>query len=399
MLRMARLASLVLVGWTATFAIAADPAPLDDRPAEKTGFAPELKRFARAQVIWEYDSTENGGLSDAAAANGFVYFGDDRGNVFGFTAKHGKRVWHHEGSARVFFPPTSDGERLYYSTRQGVTALNASGGRLIWNVPYQGGSGKCLVLPERETVYCAGSDGWLYALNAATGDIHWKVSLVDNVPADPDGFDGNQARFENTRARPTGIASDGDTIYQSVFDQSRVVAIDANRGLIRWAYQARGWVFADAAVDERFVFFGSQDRCVYALNKKTGKLVWKQATNGRVESGIGVDAHQVYVASCDGSMYCFDKENGERHWTFATGEDGQRKAIYSAPIVTEDTIYFAASSSGRVYAVDKFTGAPVWNFVPAPGSELFSSPSTDGTRIFVKSRGGKNAILAIGADE
>ena len=77
----------------------------------------------------------------------------------------------------------------------------------------------------------------------------------------------------------------------------------------------------------------------------------------------------------------------------------RRSAIYSAPIVTSDTVYFAASD-GNVYALESTNGKLRWKFKPSAASELFTSPATDGTRIFVKSRRkadklGENAVFAI----
>ena len=74
--------------------------------------------------------------------------------------------------------------------------------------------------------------------------------------------------------------------------------------------------------------------------------------------------------------------------------------IISAPIVTNDSVYFAAAE-GTVYALTIETGAVRWKIRPAATSHLYSSAATDGTRIFVKSRPqndeiGEHSIIAIG---
>jgi outer membrane protein assembly factor BamB len=391
---------------TTAYVVAQDnPVSLRDRRGDKTGYVPQLKLLTAPRVEWKFtpEANQRGqlpGLSDPAAAGGMLFIGDDFGTVRAFTAKLGVQVWSHEHGERVFYPPMSDGERVFFMSRKGLTVLEIDSGRQLWHRPIDMGGGKCLAVGDPSVVYCGGSDGWVYALDGNSGDEKWKFSLMDDAPPDPPGFDGEQARLSDTAARPTGIAADADTIYQTVFDQCRVVAIDRETGAKRWSFQTAGWVFGDPAVDDAQVYVGSQDKHLYCLDKRSGRLRWKLSTGSRIESGPAVTEERVYIPSCDGHVYCLDKKSGELLWKFATdGVNNQRSAIYSAPIVTKDTVYFAASD-GNVYALDSTNGELRWKFMPSAASELFTSPATDGTRIFVKSRrkadkAGENSVFAI----
>ncbi len=399
--------ALVLLLAQLTVGVAADraageTAPLGDRPAAKTGFIPELTFNGPPQLVWKFTSALDSqdrfpGLSDPATSGGMLFFGDDNGVVRAVTAKQGVTIWTHEHGERIFFPPCCDGKRLYFTTRKGITALESGSGILLWHRPVKHSAGRCVVWEETDTVFFADSDGWTYALNSATGDEQWKDSLMDDAPDDPPDFDGNDARFEGTAARPTGIATDGNMVYQSVFDQCRVVSFDCKTGEKKQSFQTKGWVFADAAIDEERLYVGSQDEHLYCFDKNTGKLRWTHKTNSRIESGPAVTADWVIVASCDGRVYCCDKRTGALVWVSATE---QPWAIYSAPIATKDAVYFAAAE-GQVYALDLATGAVRWKLRPSETSHLFTSPATDGTRIFVTSRPkddqiGENTIFAIG---
>ena len=187
----------------------------------------------------------------------------------------------------------------------------------------------------------------------------------------------------------------------SVFDQCRVVAIHCVTGQKQWSFQTGGWILGDPAVDDQRLYVGSQDKHIYCLNKTTGEVLWKSATGSRIESGPAVNDSRVFIASCDGSLYCYAKETGVLIWKFAADRDGNRaSAIYSAPIVTHDSLIFAAAE-GHVYALVAETGVLRWKLQPSKTSHLYTTPATDGTRIFVKSRPqaqgvGENVIIAIG---
>jgi outer membrane protein assembly factor BamB len=113
----------------------------------------------------------------------------------------------------------------------------------------------------------------------------------------------------------------------------------------------------------------------------------------------------VYFGSCDGGFYCIDRTSGDEKWRFDVETDGERtKAIYSDPLIFDDLVCFAAGE-GQVYALDLATGALRWKLRPLEHSELFTSPASDGRRIFVTSRPqfdnmgkmniGKAALIAI----
>ena len=196
------------------------------------------------------------------------------------------------------------------------------------------------------------------------------------------------------------IRTDGHLVYQSVFDQRRVVAVDCVSGRQQWSFQTGGWILGDPAVDDQRLYVGSQDKHLYCLNKTTGEVLWKSATGSRIESGPAVNDSRVFIPSCDGSLYCYAKETGVLIWKFAADREGNRaSAIYSAPIVTQDSVVFAAAE-GHVYALVAETGARRWKLQPSKTSHLYTlTPATDGTRIFVKSRPraqdvGVNSIIA-----
>lgn len=331
-----------------------------------------------------------------------VIVGTDRGELRAYRCKDGKPAWVHKHGSRIFYAPASDGQRVYFSSGAGLTAVKVEDGEKVWSYDLAACDGPTLVPDKLGLVYVAGSDGQLYALDAKTGKQVWASDFVADAPPDRPDFPGARARLANTRARPTALVSDGEALFLSVFDQSRVVAVSAKTGKRLWGFQTGGWVYGAAVATAKLVYFGSYDKAVYCLDKKTGKQAWKYETGRWISSGGVVDESSVYIASCDGNLYALGLADGKKRWQFAADLEpgGRPSAIYSVPVLRKDVLYFAAGE-GQLYAVDRGTGQQKWKIRPAKDSELYCSPASDGALTFVTSRArsrgvGEPSLVAVG---
>lgn len=326
-------------------------------------------------------------MHDPLAVNDLVIVGTNRGDLRAFRATTGKEAWSYPHGGRIFHRPCTDGERVFFSGGKEVAAVTLAGEK-VWSFPLSHKDAPPVyALREAGLVFTPDPDGTLYALDVKTGQQVWKSDFVADAPPDPPGFAGDQFRDANRKARPTALASDGDAVYLSVFDQSRVVAFSTATGKQLWSYQTGGWMWGAAIATANHVFIGSQDKCFYGLDKKTGKPVWKFATKARVESGGAVDDKYVYFGSCDGSVYCLSQADGKVRWKFDTdrGAEGTKSAIYSVPVLRRGTVCVAAGE-GQLYGIVAETGALRWKLRAEEKSDLYSSPATDGRSFFVTTR-------------
>ncbi len=384
--------------------------PADRLAFEKTGDFPDATPLSRPAVLWKFTAKRRAagnallakpaggiGVSDPVYYDGAVYFGDDLGTVHAVRAQDGAVLWETAVSQRVYHAPFVDASGVYCTSEPaGVIALNRGDGTRRWpsSVDRPGAP-----LKVGSRFFVAGGDGIVYGFNAQTGDLLWERNILDEL-ADPPGFDGKRARFDGSPARPSNCASDGQTLYQSIFDQCRVVAIDCETGRERWSFQSGGWILGNATMTADCVLVGSQDQHCYCLDKRTGATRWKFKTRARIESGPAIRGDSVYVPSCDGALYRINLETGRAVWIFqTTPEQPGQTAIYSAPLLLQNTVCFAAGE-GEIYAVDIASGELKWKFRPSEQSEMYSSPATDGRRIFVHVRAaagnqGENAVIAI----
>src|SRR5262245_6808447 len=295
---------------------------------QKTGDFPQGTPLKKPAVSWKYTAKPQAannnrrrnpnvgiGVSDPIYFDGEVYVGDDGGAVHAIRASDGVPLWETRVMARIFHAPFVDAEGIYCTSEpQGVTALNRRNGVRRWQAHVDRPGAP---LKVGRTLYVAGGDGVIYGFDAATGDVRWERNYLDGL-VDPPGFDGKRARFDGSPARPSNCSSDGQTFFQSVFDQCRVVALDCETGRQRWSFQSRGWIHGNAAVTESYVLVGSQDDHCYCLDKDTGNVLWKFGTGSRIESGPAVRGNSVFIPSCDGFLYCLDLATGEVHWKFQT---------------------------------------------------------------------------------
>ena len=102
-----------------------------------------------------------------------------------------------------------------------------------------------------------------------------------------------------------------------------------------------------------------------------GTLVWKFKTKGRVLSSPAVSGDRVYVGSSDGRLYAIDRASGAERWQFAS-----KGPIASSPAVHGDLVYIS-SVDGLVYAVETATGKQRWVFA-TKGERRFTAPGIHG---------------------
>ncbi len=174
---------------------------------------------------------------------------------------------------------------------------------------------------------------------------------------------------------------------------------------VSWQFKTGGKVFSSPAVHNGVVYFGSEDKYLYALDAQSGKERWKFATGGAVHASPTVLDGTVYFTSFDGYCYAVDARTGDEKWRFATG--GERRLggvgfwgmtpvdkyhddiwdiLVSSPVVDPDldggVLYFG-SGDGHVYALNLATGQLKWKF--KTNDVVHSSPALAYGMVYVGS--------------
>jgi eukaryotic-like serine/threonine-protein kinase len=336
----------------------------------------------------------DGDPGETLLADGVIYVGARRETIYAIKIADGTVLWKAPDVGFVYSAPARRGDAIYVASQHGLTALARADGKRLWQCGLSGDATESSPLIVNDRIIVGDAGGSITAISF-DGKPIWKYSLLDDErgQGDPAGLNGQD------RARPRTAASDGPIVYQPIFDQKRIIAIDLKAGRRRWAFETKGWVYGVPAVSDDNVYFGSQDMNLYCLNKTRKTLLWTFPTTSRIEAGVAYQNGSVFCASCDGSAYRVNAETGKEIWSYRTPKSDASPAIYSAPVCTEDAVYFG-SFDGYLYCLNIDDGKLKWRFRPVAGAEITGSPQTDGRRIAVPIRknrngGGENGITII----
>lgn len=295
------------------------PVPAAD--TGNTGVTPSLDLDLRPPSLWM--STFNGDeIGQMTAYDGMVYVVTGNDTLHALRVNDGKPVWRNQlGGDRVSGIACScdgDTDSVVVTSYEGAVAVDRKTGVVIWKRHIDRGLAAPVIVGKR--IYSGGYGGKAYALDLTKGEVLWKHDYLSDAPEDPPGFDGERARLGDRPARPCAASCDGETVFFSVFDQCRLIALGCKTGKRRWAFRTKGWMLGRPTITDHSVFVGSQDKHFYCIDKEAGHLVWKFKTGSRVEAPCAVTDRHVFFGSCDANLYCLSKNTGEVQWKLATAK-------------------------------------------------------------------------------
>jgi outer membrane protein assembly factor BamB len=204
------------------------------------------------------------------------------------------------------------------------------------------------------TIYIGSNEGYLFALEPINGNIKWKYNAGYPLQSSP-------------------ILDTNDNIYfgagQSVFS----ITDGLDRAYSRWLapFDTSANVNSSPALGQNgFLYFGSDDGYLYAVNGLTGVLQWKKnlslpdtlITHPIYTSATVDSSNNVIIGNgsyMDGSLNYLDGLTGDIIWQKSYGE--QDGPFYNTVAVNGDTIYL--SNIAYLYAIDRVTGLEKWKYL------------------------------------
>jgi hypothetical protein len=133
-------------------------------------------------------------------------------------------------------------------------------------------------------VYVGARDGFLYAIDAMTGTLRWRVdhhiSWINSSPAVDEGV-----------------------VFAGSSDAHFLQAVDATSGKELWKAQSEGIVWSSPAVAGRFVYWGDGPGRVHVTDRATGVEVSNFRTGSQIFSSPVIDGDLLFVGSGDGGIY------------------------------------------------------------------------------------------------
>jgi eukaryotic-like serine/threonine-protein kinase len=297
-------------------------------------------------------------ISSPAIANRVIYVGSNDGNLYAIDEETGSEKWR-------------------FSTHARITSSPAVANGLV---------------------YCSSYDGSFFAIDAISGVLKWKFRIAGerryaakhlhgSLPAGetmPDPFDV----YLSSPAVWNGAVYFGS-------GDGFIYSLDAATGNLRWKFSTGDVVHASPAIVEGKLYIGSWDSYFYALDASTGKEVWRFKTGDDpdihnqvgIQSSATVSNGVVYFGCRDSNFYAVDAATGQKRWSYSN----QGSWVITSPVVQAGKVYFATSDSALFNILDAESGALVatikfqW--------PIFGSPSIASNMLYLAGQDGKlNAI-------
>ncbi len=267
---------------------------------------------------------------------------------------------------------------VWTSTAIAQSADDGWGG-VCWSAR-TGGAIRSVPAVTNDAVYVGSADGYFYKLDRRSGSIRWRFAAGSPVDGAPDV--GAQLVYVTAR-------------------NGRVYAVEKESGRLRWSHQAgaavmlgpyqRGYdlFVAGPRTADSSVIVGGPDGVVWAFDAVSGRARWHVALGTSIWATPAVDGGTLYIAANDGRLYALERRTGARRWRFDTEGAGldlakegfDRRSIQSSPVIGEGMVLFG-SRDGHLYAVDAKSGQQRWRAAYAP-SWIVSSPTVDGDTVYV----------------
>jgi outer membrane protein assembly factor BamB len=220
--------------------------------------------------------------------------------------------WGHEsGDVYTSSPVHVDGTVIFGAGDGRVYAVDARTAKPKWTAS-TGGRVRSSPAVDGGRVYVGSADGRVYAFDLVTGAPRWRYD-TEGVKLDSRNFGYDRRTVQSS---PT---VSGGTVFVGARD-GFLYAIDAVTGQLRWRFDHKiSWVNTSPGVENGIVYAGSSDgQFVQAVNAATGQEVWRSKA-GVTWSSPAIARDVVYAGDGSGRVNAFDKRTGEALWSFRTG--------------------------------------------------------------------------------
>lgn len=237
-------------------------------------------------------------------------------------------------------------------------------------------SSECSPVLDHGTLYVGGTDGHLYALDAANGKIKWVYTTGAEIISKP--------------AVVNGIIyfGSGDGNFYAV----------AQDGKLRWQHKADSPIYSSPCVQDGTVYFGSRNGTMYALRADSGVMQWKYNPGESycIQDQPVVKSGLLYYAAWDSYVYAVEIKTGSLAWrTHNAGSDIRKaaKKYYSAaassPVITKSLAnLFIADRDWYLSAMNLETGILSWYTTNC----LAASASEDGDSLYIRTLKGEGQL-------
>ena len=173
----------------------------------------------------------------------------------------------------------------------------------------------------------------LYCLDKKTGTLKWKVVL----------------------GQPAGGAPVivGDKVFAGSWNE-KVMSLDLETGKVNWEYNAGGIIESHPAYYGGTLYISTEDSMsVIALEASTGNVVWKfTGATQELNSSPTLTENFVFVGSNDKYLYALDRKTGALKFKFETCAH-----VFASPAVADNGMVYVTCNSQTGHPLDIGAGS------------------------------------------
>ncbi|ERJ20695.1 Outer membrane protein assembly factor BamB [Salinisphaera shabanensis E1L3A] len=194
---------------------------------------------------------------------------------------------------------------------------------------------------------------------------------------------------------------DGERVYVGNSD-GYVMALDLATGRKIWRSRTGDRLISGPALAGGLLLLGSRDGQVVALSAQTGEREWTASLSSEIIAAPAANDEIAVARTLDGRLVALDMANGQRRWTIERNVPTLTLRGTSSPVIVGDTVY-AGLDNGNVLSLDLATGEERWSQTvafPSGRSELErivdidADPLVVNNELYAVSAGGQLASLA-----
>ena len=266
-------------------------------------------------------------------------------------------------------------------------------GDLVYVIDLQTGEAKNRLKLDKEVFYSPVVAGGLLFLGAGDGafialdrrdlKMRWKIDKEGYLFLVSSSAVANGMVYLGSAERIHYIGEEVN--YSRKIPKASVHAVDALTGAQKWIVAIKGYPTSIAIADE-VVYFGDEDKHLFAVNAKDGREVWRFTASDNISTPAIMNG-RAFFSDEGGNLYAVDLKSGQATWKAANkNKVGAYLAAYN------NMIYYGGKKNG-IYAVDALTGQEKWVYRT---TKLCLAPVLANGAVYVACQ--DNTLLAIDAE-
>ena len=296
------------------------------------------------------------------------------------------------GKREIASTPAVASGKVFVTTMGWTLALDAGNGHVLWNTSRAKGFSSPAVF--NNSVYVGTSSGTVVRLNETDGTLSWETRLL-------------------ARTSFSGITSSPKVAYDRVFvgtfnetgGPGEVVALWEGNGSVAWRHATGSIHYSSPAYAEGAIYVGVMGLYnttsqisfhapygILSLDAVTGTERWFFPTGGSVAASPAVLGPNLIATAKDGMVYALNRSTGALVWQASVD------AGISSPAVLGGTVFVgggAFGGPGRVVALNSLDGSVKWSFTP--NGPVQSSLTYAGGRVVFATNEDHGTIYALDA--